>query len=99
MAFFLFGINFLVSLCLVFMVLVLAIPFLFVALVFIKSGLFFSFWVVIILALITLILLILFIGACLSVFQVSAWTGLFVELSGRGGTSKLIRMFGRAGNK
>lgn len=30
-----------------------------------------------------------------SVFQIAAWTDLFVELSGKGGASKLERMFGR----
>jgi hypothetical protein len=34
-------------------------------------------------------------GAILSTFQTSAWTSLFVELVGRGGSSKIERLFGR----
>ena len=95
MAFLLFFINLAVSVCLVFLVMVMAIPFLFAALLFIKSGLFFSFWVIIIFALMTLLAVILLAGAGLAVFQTSAWTGLFIELTGRGATSKLSRMFGK----
>ncbi len=96
MAFLLFFINLLAGLCLLFLIFVLAIPFLFVALVFIKSGLFFSFWAVVILAMILFLLIIMFVGACLAVFQISSWTGLFIELTGRGGTSKLTRIFSRS---
>ncbi|MEI8361015.1 MAG: hypothetical protein WCG01_02720 [bacterium] len=41
------------------------------------------------------IMFLAFVGAFDSTFQIAAWTGLFVELTGRGGESKLQRVFRR----
>jgi len=36
--------------------------------------------------------IIVLIGAALAVFQISSWTGLFLELDKKSGSSKLVRM-------
>jgi hypothetical protein len=59
----------------------------------IKFGLFFNFWVLMVLAFVILLMVIFLIGSVLATFQISSWTGLFIELIGRGGVSKLVRMF------
>jgi len=47
--------------------------------------------------LILFLILIAGAGAIIAVFQTAAWTMLFAEISGRGGLSKLARIFRRAG--
>lgn len=93
MAFILFFINFFVGLCLLLLFLILAVPFLFLALIFVKATLYFNFWLIIILALILYLSIIVLVGAGLATFQISSWTGLFVELVSRGGMSKIVRIF------
>ncbi len=93
MAFILFFINFLVGFCLLLLFLVLAVPFLFLALIFAQSALYFNFWVIIVLALILYLSIIILVGAGLAAFQISSWTGLFIELVSRGGMSKIVRIF------
>ena len=93
MAFILFFINFFVGIFLILILLILAIPFLFILFLLIKSGLFFNFWVVAMFALVLFLIIIILVGSALSVFQISSWTGLFIELVGRGGVSKIVRLF------
>ena len=92
MAIVLFLASFLVGLIVILLLLILAVPFAFLALALNYLTSFVGFWLVVILALIIFITIIVISGAMLTTFQISAWTGLFVELSGAGGTSKLIRI-------
>ncbi len=94
MAFILFFINFLVGLGLVIVLLILSVPFLFLALILIKSGLLLNFGLFLVVSILVYLSIIVIVGSALSVFQISSWTGLFVKLVGRGGTSKLVRLFG-----
>jgi len=92
MAVILFFINLLVGLGIVLAVLTLAVPFLFLGLLFFYAFSALGSWLVAVMALIFFLAVVIFIGAALSVFQISAWTGLFLELDKKGGTSKLIRV-------
>jgi hypothetical protein len=93
MAFILFFINFFTGLLLIVLLLILATPFLFFALIFIKTALIFNLWLLAIFAFVLFLVLIILIGSALAVFQTSSWTGLFIELIGKGGISKLVRIF------
>ncbi|RLC39230.1 hypothetical protein DRH27_00160 [Candidatus Falkowbacteria bacterium] len=95
MAFILFFISFLAAIALLMLLLIFSIPFLFIIILFIKFNLYFYTWAVIVLAIVFYLLVILLTGAILSAFQVFSWTGLFIELIGKGGVSKLTRMFGK----
>jgi hypothetical protein len=92
MAFILFFINLFAGLLIILVVLTLTIPFLFLALAVYKLTTLAGFWLIAILALITLLAIIILGGAILSSFQISTWTGLFVQLVSKGGTSKIIRV-------
>lgn len=92
MAFILFFINFLVGLGIILAILILIVPFLFLALILYKVISFMGFWLVIVTGLIVLLAIIIGGGAALTTFQTVSWTGLFTELVGRGGTSKIERI-------
>ena len=92
MAILLFFINLLVGLAIVLIILILAVPFLFLGLIFYYAFSAIGSWMIAILAFASFLFLIVSIGAALAVFQISSWTGLFLELDKKGGTSKLIRM-------
>ena len=93
MAFILFFINFVVALVFLLLLLILSVPFLFVILLFAKAGFVLYTWTVLMAAVIFYFITILFMGSFLAVFQINAWTSLFIELIGRGGTAKLSRWF------
>ncbi len=93
MALVLFFINFLAGLGVILLISILAIPFLFLALVFYKLMSLVGFWLVIFFGLASFLFIIMVVGASLSVFQISSWTGLFIELNGKGGVSKVARVF------
>jgi hypothetical protein len=95
MAFLLFFINFAAGLLLVLIFLIFSVPFIFTALVFAKFSLFFNFWIIVLVAILFYIVFIALAGAFLTVFQISSWTSLFIELVSRGGVSKLVRIFGK----
>lgn len=95
MAFILLFINFFVGLCLAFLFLVLVVPFLFLAFIFIKLQLVLNLVILAILAVILLLVITVLTGSGLATFQISSWTGLFLELVNRGGTSKIVRLFSR----
>ncbi|MDD5071956.1 MAG: hypothetical protein PHQ42_04465 [Patescibacteria group bacterium] len=92
MAFILFFISFLAGLAVIIAVLILAVPFLFLALILYKLISFIGFWLIIMIGLIVLLAIIIGAGAALTTFQTASWTGLFIELIGRGGTSKIERV-------
>jgi hypothetical protein len=92
MAVILFFINLLVGLAAVLAVLALAVPFLFLGLIFYYSLSALGSWLVAGLAFICFLLIIVLVGAILSVFQISAWTSLFLELEKSRGVSKLVRL-------
>ncbi len=91
MALLLFFINFVVGLALLLFFLVLAVPFLFLALVFHSLASVAGFWLIAMLAFIMFFLMIVIVGAGLATFQISAWTSLFLELVKKGGLSKITR--------
>lgn len=95
MAFVLFLVNFLASLLLILLLMILAVPFLFIALLFSQLAFYTVFWVVILSALLLFIVFMALVGAILTTFQVSSWTLLFVELIRGGGKSKLVRIFNK----
>jgi len=92
MAFILFLANFLAGLAILLALLILVVPFLFLALILYKLASLIGFWLVIIVGLIALLALVMLGGAALTTFQTVSWTGLFVELINRGGTSKIVRI-------
>ena len=95
MAFILFFINFLAAVLLLLLLLVFSVPFLFIILLFAKFGLVFYTWIIIVLAIIFYLSAIVLAGSVLSAFQIFSWTGLFIELIGKGGVSKLTRLFSK----
>ena len=92
MAIILFFINLLVGLAIVLAILVLAVPFLFLGLIFYYSFSLIGSWLIAFLAFASFLFMVVSVGAALAVFQISSWTGLFLELEKKSGTSKLVRM-------
>jgi len=92
MAVILFFINLLVGLAIVLTILILAVPFLFLGLIFYYSFSMVGSWLIVILAFASFLFIIISAGAALAVFQISSWTGLFLELEKKSGVSKLVRM-------
>lgn len=91
MAVILFFINLSVGFVVILCILLLAVPFLFLALVFYSFSALCS-WLIVISAFTVFLFIIIFIGASLSVFQISSWTGLFLELDKNSCESKLARI-------
>lgn len=94
MAVILFFINLLIGLSIVLAILILAVPFLFLGLIFFYAFSAVGSWLIAVLAFATFLFIIVSAGAALSVFQISSWTGLFLELDKKGGNSKIVRMVG-----
>lgn len=92
MAVILFLINLLAGFGIILAILTLAVPFLFLGLISYYSFALIGPWFIAALAFTSFLLIILVIGAALSVFQISSWTGLFLELNKNGGTAKLVRV-------
>jgi len=95
MAFILFFINFIFGLAIIFCILIVTVPFIFLAVLFYKLLSVVGFWLIISLGSIILLFMVMVAGAFLATFQTTSWTGLFIELIGRGGYSKISRMFNR----
>lgn len=95
MAIILFLINLVIGLILVLVFLILAVPFTFLAMLFYKFASLLGFWLVIVFAVFLFFAAIVLVGSVLSTFQISAWTGLFIELVGKGGVSKINRIMGK----
>ncbi len=93
MAFLLFAISFISAIALIMTFLVLAVPILFIVVVFSSILAYVNFMVIILCAMIFYIIAIIIFGSFLTAFQIGAWTNLFIELISRGGASKLNRIF------
>lgn len=96
MAFILFFINIAVGLVLSLAILAAAVPFAILAFISLKFISIIAFWLIAALAFILILALTAVIGSVLAVFQITSWTGLFIELAGKGAISKLVRIFSRA---
>lgn len=92
MALMLFIINLLVGLAIILVILVLAVPFLFLGLIFYYAFSLVGSWLIAILAFTSFLFIVVSAGAVLAVFQISSWTGLFLELNKKNGVSKLVRV-------
>lgn len=95
MALLLFFINFSIGLILIFFFLILAVPLLFLAFLFKQLALLAGLWLIVVLAFIIFFVLLAVVGASLATFQISAWTNLFIELTGKGGVSKVVRIMSK----
>lgn len=91
----LLGINLAVTIAILLIFLILAIPILFLAFMFAKFSFVFLFWLVITAAMLCSFLAVIFSGAILASLQTAAWTSLFIQISGKGGVSKLVRIFAK----
>lgn len=93
MAIILFVINILTGLAIVLAILTLAVPFLFLILIFYYTLALAGFaWLIMGLALAGFLFIVITGGAALSVFQTASWTSLFLELNKKKGESKLVRI-------
>ena len=95
MAFILFFISFASWVLLILLFLVLAVPIVFIVLVFSQVLVYVNYMVLIISAVFVYIVIIITYGSFLASFQISAWTYLFIELIGKGGKSKINRLFNK----
>jgi hypothetical protein len=95
MAFILFGISFVATLILLLCLAALAIPFLFLSFLIPQLAGIINMGLLLFCFLILFILIVVGFGSILSTFQVTAWTGLFIELINKSGVSKIVRIFGK----
>lgn len=95
MAFILFFIDLFYYLLLFWIILIISVPFIFVIGVLTNLALMFNSGVILSFSIITILLVTLITRSIISTFQISSWTGLFVELTGRGAVSKIVRVFGK----
>jgi hypothetical protein len=73
-------------------ILALAVPLLFLGLIFYYSFSVIGSWLIVVLAFACFLFVVIACGASMSVFQIASWTSLFLELDKKGGASKLARM-------
>ena len=93
LAFMLFSLNFVIGLVVSLVTFVIAIPFTFFSLLLGNIGGAMGFWVVALPGIVTLVVIITVMGSLLTTFQISTWTGLFLELVGRKEQkSKILRV-------
>lgn len=93
MMFSLFALSFLFAAGVIILMLILLVPFAFTAFVFYYiSGSILFFWIIAGLTILFIFIAIVLAGSIFSTFQIVAWTNLFIELVGRGGTSKIVRL-------
>jgi hypothetical protein len=92
MALILFFINILVGLVITLTILTLAVPFLFLGLIFYYSFSSFGAWLIAVLAFVVFLFIIISIGAALAVFQLVSWISLFLKIEKDRNVSKLVRM-------
>ena len=72
-------------------ILVMAIPYLFIAFGLASLVSINLFWIMFITGIIFAVILIILGGSMLTTFKLTAWTELFLQLSGKGGLSKIVR--------
>lgn len=92
MAFVLFFIEFLVGISAILVILILAVPLLFLAYAFYQFISLAAFYLIAILAFVLFLVIVILMASVMATFQISSWTGLFVELTSKGGTSKIVRV-------
>lgn len=92
MALLLFLIEFLAGIAAILAILILAIPFFFLAFLFYKMASIIGLYLIIILATIIFVGIILSTAAIMTTFQISSWTAIFIELVNKSGTSKIARL-------
>jgi Na+-transporting methylmalonyl-CoA/oxaloacetate decarboxylase gamma subunit len=97
MAFLLFFLNFAFGLGVIFLIIILSIPFLFLAFIAYKLFSIIGFLFIITIGFILLLLLVFVAGAFLSTFQISSWTNVYLKLIDNKGISKLVRVIGNLG--
>jgi hypothetical protein len=88
-------INFLFGLAFVISILILSVPVLFIAFIFANLNFMLVFWLVLLFGLCLLFFLIILLGVLLTTFQTAAWTGIFMQLIGKGMKSKIMRFFAK----
>ena len=93
MAFILFGISFLTTLCVFLSLAILAIPLMLIAYIALQLASLGLFWFILFSFLILFILIVVLVGSVLTTFQIASWTGLFIELINKGAVSKIVRVF------
>jgi len=91
-AFILFFINILFGLAMVMVLGILAVPLLLLGYLFQNFLPVIGFWGIAGFGLLIFSIFIVVAGSMMSTFQISSWTGIFVELIGRGAQSKLMRV-------
>ena len=99
MALILFLVSFVVTILTALLWYILAVPAMFLAVLANYIAPATSFWLLYIFPRVLYFLIIAYVGSVLITFQISAWTGLFIELIGKGATSKLVRIFNNIGSK
>ncbi len=85
-------IDFVISFLMFVVILIITVPFVFMAILLGTWGSIFGFWLLMLVALFIAIAIICFERAILTVFQISAWTDLFIILIGRGAVSRLVKL-------
>lgn len=96
MAFLLFFVSFIAALLLILLFLVLAIPILLGGSIIVGIFNNVNFALIIVgAAIIFYLIAIIIFGSFITTFQITAWTNLFIELIGKGGVSKLNRLFSK----
>ena len=95
MAFILFFINVLAGLVLVLVFLMFVTPFALLLNFVIAIKSMAAFWFIIAVSILVFMGVLGVFAGILASFQISAWTTLFIELSGRGAVSKLVRVFSK----
>ena len=88
----LFAVTFGVTIAVLLAIMVIAMPFMFLAVIFSFPFSAVGFVLILVLGLLVMIALTALTGAALTTFVTSAWTGLFMRLIGQGGKSKIIRV-------
>lgn len=91
MAFLLFFISFVFGLAIILAVLIITIPFLFLAFIVFKLFSAIGFLAIVTIGFILMLILVMIAGAMLSTFQTATWTGLYLELVNKTAHSKIVR--------
>lgn len=95
MAFILFGISFVTTIVSLLALALIAIPLLFLGFLLPTLVGMAGFWLIFFSGLIIFVAVVTIVGSALSTFQISSWTGLFIELITKGGVSKIVRIFSK----
>lgn len=94
MAFILFATSLVATFFIILAVLIVTIPFVVLYLIMLYFGWYLLWVLMLILAILLSIAIVIIGGSMVTVFQTTAWVGLYNQLTGKGISSKLERMFG-----